>query len=130
MQDYPVSTRFILFSFCWPAVIFLEGIVYWIIRNRNKYRRASWTHVVLFTLAFFTPLLSNLLFEFHDNFITGMETGRFMRVVNMIHICTFWACMIVGHAYFGWLLVKCYAKEPPTEDEGSGTINILDDVIS
>ena len=126
----PVNMNFRILSFCWPAVIFLEGMVYWIIRKRNKYRRASWTHIVLFTIGFFSPLLKELLFIFYDNFITGPGVATFVRFGDLAQTCIFWACMIVGHGYFGWLLVKCYTEGPPAEEGRTDGINILDDVLS
>lgn len=127
---YPVGTRYQILSFCWPAVIFFEAFVYWIVRKRNRYRRASWTHIVLFALAFFSPFLKELSFEFYDSYSPGPDIVTFVRGVTLAQTSFFWGCMIVGHAYFGWLLVKCYTEGPPAEDQGADSINILDDVLS
>jgi len=116
--------------FLMPAIIFVEVIMYWMIRKRNIYRRASWSHVLLFAFAFLTPFLKSLLFVFYDNFTPTSDMNSYIRFVSLGQICIFWGVMVLAHIFFVRLFVKAFSKQAVIQQDAAESENMLDDVLS
>jgi hypothetical protein len=115
--------------FILPAIIFIEAIMYWMVRKRNGYRRATWAHVLLFAFAYFTPLIKSMLFVFYDAFTPTQNFSSYERSVNLAQVCLFWGLTILAHIYFARTLIKIFSKQPASGEENAQPENMLDDVL-
>jgi hypothetical protein len=112
------------------ALVIIDAVVYWSIRNTNIYRRDSWMHILLFAFALSTPYLRDWIFEgYDDGFTFGADIVRFVRVVSMAQFFAFWISLILGHALFIRLLLRSSTRKPDGSGEESDPRNLLDDVL-
>ena len=125
---YVLSTLSMISFFFLPAIIFIEAIMYWMVRKRNVYRRAAWTHVILFAIAYFTPFIKNMLFVFYDAFTPTPNVSAYVQSINIAQVCLFWGLTILAHVYFAQTLIKVFSKQPASE-EAAQPENMLDDVL-
>jgi hypothetical protein len=119
-----------VFSFLmWPMILLTEALVYWLIRRRNRFRALSWTHSVIFVLAF----LLNIFFTLIQNMHYGHSSveGRVNRQIMMYQErYLFFGLVILAHLAFVAVLANCLRKTEPVPDgEGQGQGNLLDDVV-
>jgi hypothetical protein len=126
---YVVSMLNKMAFFFLPAIIFIEAIMYWMVRERNVYRRATWTHVILFAIAYFTPFIKEFLFMSYAVYARIRDVRSFMRSVTLGQVCLFWALTVVAHIYFARTLIKIFSKQPAGEGEAAQPENMLDDVL-
>jgi len=127
--SYELSTLRIIGFFILPAIIFIEAIMYWMVRKRNVYRKATWAHALLFAFAYFTPFIKNMLFVFYDVFSPTPNYSAFVRSGNLAQICLFWGLTILAHIYFARTLIRIFSKPPASEEETAQPGNMLDDVL-
>lgn len=109
----------------WPSILVAEGVVYWLIRRRNRMGLLSWTHAVILCVAFLLFDCVFVLTVLHSSLAVGMHTKGGRNVV----VGVFWALVLLAHGAFAQVLILAFRKPEPIKKEGSGTENILDDVI-
>jgi len=109
-----------------PAVLLIEASVYWLIRKKNRNPRASWTHVILMTLAFLTPAIRGLTYFFFDRITVSATIGPVFRTANIIQAVLFWGLLILAHIYFVRVLKSTRSK--PAQTEAASSENLLDDL--
>jgi len=127
---YALSTLRLMGFFFLPAIIFIEAIMYWMVRKRNVYRKATWAHILLFALAYFTPFIKSMLFVFYDAFAPTPDYSAFVRGSNLAQTCLFWGLTILAHIYFARTLIRIFStKQASGEGTGQGPENMLDDVL-
>ena len=126
---YAMSTLSKVGFFFLPAIILIEAIMYWMVRKRNVYRKATWTHVILFAIAYFTPYIKELLIVPYAVYTRVPDVRSFMRSVTLGQICLFWGLTILAHIYFARTLIRIFAKQPAREEEPAQPENMLDDVL-
>ena len=124
-EQFVISNGTIVMHVFWICVLSVEAILYWRIRKRNTYRRASWAHVLILTLAFFFPVLENIfiLFLSRVNVRELYKTRSYYNVQQGIY----WALVVLAHVFFVLVILKCFKRPAPSFGEGNG-VNILDDV--
>ncbi|MDO6429847.1 hypothetical protein Q4E93_04595 [Flavitalea sp. BT771] len=127
--SYAMSALSKIALFFLPAIIFIEAIMYWMVRKRNVYRRATWTHVILFAIAYFTPFIKEFLFMSYAVYAGVRDVRSFMRSVTLGQICLFWGLTVMAHIYFARTLIRIFSKQPASEDEAAQPENMLDDVL-
>ena len=122
---------FSLLFFLWPAISFIEAIVYWRIKKRNLCRQDSRAHVLLFALAIYVlPIIRAILIAFLGKSIAKHGFFNIERVVNQGHFVLTWVFIIIAHIFFVRVLRNYFSKEAPVEEMAPGPANILDDVES
>jgi len=126
---YVLSTLSKMSFFFLPVIIFIEAIMYWMVRKRNVYRKASWTHVILFAFAYFTPYIKELLFMPYAIYAGIRDVRSFMRSVTLGQVCLFWGLTVLAHISFARTLIKVFSKQPAGEGEPAQPENMLDDVL-
>jgi len=126
---YVLSTLSKMGFFFLPAIIFIEAIMYWMIRKRNVYRRATWAHVILFAIAYFTPFIKEFLFRSYAVYAAIRDVRSFMRSVSLGQVCLFWGLTVLAHIYFARTLIKIFSKQPASGEETAQPENMLDDVL-
>ena len=109
----------------WPLILLAEGLVYGLIRRRNKAELLSWTHAVISCFAFLLIDAVFLLTILHSSLVEGMHSKQGRIVVAVM----FWALIILAHAALVQVLILAFRKPGPTAKEKDGQENILDDVV-
>lgn len=89
--------------FLWPALLLAEAIVYWIIRRRNTYARASWAHCLLVLLGFILLFFRDILAILHSPVASTL-------VYSTVPFILFWSCMLTAHGIFVWVIVKSFSQ--------------------
>jgi hypothetical protein len=116
---------FALRMMMWPMVMIGEAVLYWLIRTRNRAQLLSWTHVVIFCVAFVLNGLVAAMTIMHEPIGAGLRT-RQGRVVEAV---IFWALLVVSHVAFIQVLMLAFRKEPPSKTSRGESENLLDDVV-
>jgi hypothetical protein len=109
----------------WPLVMIGEAVVYWLIRKRNRAQLLSWTHVVIFFIAFVLNGIVAAMMILHEPIAGGLRT----RQGRVVEAAVFWALVIVSHVAFIQVLILALRKEPPLKMPGGESENLLDDVV-
>ena len=122
---------FSLLFFLWPAISFIEAIVYWRIRKRNLCRQDSWYHVLLFALAIYLlPIIRFVLITFLRRNISRRYFLEIGNIVNWGQLFLTWVFIIIAHIFFVRVLRKYFSKDAPVKELVPGPVNILDEVES
>jgi hypothetical protein len=111
-QRHLQGTRVILSFFLWPAIMVIEIIVYWFIRNRIRSRRLMWAHLLLGLCAF---IVLPGLFMASVALMSVYSPGNFaenIRMVSRLEQILFWACVAAGSIIFIVLLIQAFSKTP------------------
>jgi hypothetical protein len=116
---------FVLGMLLWPLVLFGEAFAYWLIRKRNRAQLLSWTHAVIFCVAFVLNGLVGLVAILHLPLGAGLRT----RQGRLVEGAIFWALVAVSHVAFVQVLVLAFRREPPLKRPGEESENLLDDVV-
>jgi hypothetical protein len=116
---------FALRMMMWPLVIIGEAVVYWMIRKRNRAQVLSWTHVVIFCIAFVLNAFVAAMTILHEPVAAGLRT----RQGRIVEAAVFWALLVVSHVAFIQVLILAFRKEPPLRKTGEESENLLDDVV-
>lgn len=116
---------FVLRLMMWPLIVIGEALVYWVIRKRNHSRLLSWTHAVIFCLAFVLNGLVAAIAILHEPMNVALRT-RQGRVAEQ---AIFWALVILSHVAFIQVLILAFRKQPPVRKPGEQSENLLDDVV-
>jgi hypothetical protein len=109
-----------------PAIMLVEAMMYWIVRNRVVQRSDARRHVLFFTLAYLTPFLKSLLFFFAARSFSVRNMATFVNRVSLIQACLFWLVTIYAHIFFVRVLIKAFDR-PVAAAVESG--NLLDDML-
>lgn len=109
-----------------PALMLIEAAIYWMIRKRNRYPRASWAHCGLFIFTYFMPILI-LIPGFFTHHYDDYKAARMHDSSSNI---LFWIVMLTAHAFFVWVLIQCYSKQQPAPEGPAKSENLLDDVLT
>ena len=112
-----------------PAIALLEACMYWMVRKRNIYRKASWTHIWLYATAYSTPFVKEFLFLFYTKFAAMSEMRYSIRVFTMVQLCIFWGLMVLAHIFFARLLIRIFSKRPAVQQAAAEPVNMLDDIL-
>ncbi|HEY6902200.1 MAG TPA: hypothetical protein VI233_16200 [Puia sp.] len=121
-----VSLVYKILFFFWTYVVFIEAIVYWRIRYRNVYRKASWGHVILLGVAILSPAV---LYPFLGVFGRHFGSSSYLTALKVMQtgIKVFlYGGLVVGHALFVQVLIK--VRESKKAEVAEGGVNLLDDV--
>lgn len=127
--DFGISLLFKLRFFFLPAIIFLESCMYWMVRKRNIYRKASWSHVWLFTAAYSTSFIKAIFIMFYSRVATKADLQSNVRAIALVQACIFWGLMVLAHIFFARLLIKIFSRRPAVEQEVADPGNMLDDIL-
>ncbi|HET6253167.1 MAG TPA: hypothetical protein VFE32_03810 [Puia sp.] len=122
----------VLRIFMWPLIFFLEALAYWLIRRRNTYRALSWTHCVIFILAFLLSIFFAYIQRMQYRYSSAAETRVSRQIMMHEQVYFFWGLVILAHLAFVAVLANCRRKAPPEGAEGGqgqGQENLLDDVV-
>jgi hypothetical protein len=109
-------------------VIFIESFVYWMIRAKNKQRRASRAHVYLWVLALVTPFLGEAAFVFYDNFTPTADISGYIKAVNYTCLIGLPVLSIAAHVFFIIVLMKTF-QGPSVKPKKAAGEHLLDDVL-
>jgi hypothetical protein len=99
--------------FLWPSILFIEVIVYWLIRKRVLERRLVWPHLVL---SLFTFVLIQILFVVVSIIMTDDNGGNHISTLKWLQtgqFYCFWAGVITGHTFFIVAIVRSYSAKHP-----------------
>jgi hypothetical protein len=119
----------ILSFFFMPAIMLVEAVMYWIVRNRIVRRSDARRHVLFFTLAYLSPFLKSLLFYFADNFFSMGNMATFVSRVNLVQMCLFWLVTIYAHVFFVRVLIKAFDRPVEVAGRTGESAHMLDDVL-
>jgi hypothetical protein len=118
--------------FLWPMLVFIETVIYWVIRRRIFDPRQAWVH--LFSMIFVFVVFPVIRLR-----MTGLFTSRNVPVRSTLNHGNFidfksqfliiWGLLILGHVFFVSVLIKAFSKELPAAQEGEESVNLLDDII-
>jgi cytochrome c biogenesis factor len=113
----------------WPMIVLLEAFIYWLIRRRNRLRAMSWTHSVIFVLAFLLNILFILIQNMHYRY-SSVEGRVNWHIMIHKERYLFFGLVILAHLAFIAVLANCFRKMAPVpEGKGQGQENLLDDVV-
>src|ERR1041385_1448903 len=78
--QYLMEWRILLFALIWPAVAFIDAIIYWLIRKRIGNRKLIWAHMLfsLFALVLLWVVYF-LVFLIIDSFNSGKGFGSYLQ---------------------------------------------------
>jgi tryptophan-rich sensory protein len=125
-----LSTSGLLRVFMWPVIFVLEALVYWLIRQRNRYRALSWTHSAIFVLSFLLNIFFTWIRTMHYRLSSATERRIDSQIVMHEQMYFFWGLVILAHVAFVAVLANCFRKAPPlVEVDPKSQENLLDDVI-
>jgi hypothetical protein len=130
LQIYAQGHRISVLKFLYlPAIILIETIMYWMVRKRNSYRKASWCHLLLFTFAYLTPYLEMLVIDVYLKSVPLVNVVSFIRFANKLRLGIFWGVMMLAHIFFARVIIKSFSKPVVEEEGGVKSENMLDDVL-
>jgi hypothetical protein len=127
--SYQMSLFYKMTFFFLPAIMLIEAMMYWIVRKKDIHRRTAWSHVLLFSFAYSTLFLKELLFLFYDNFTPAADETSYINYVNRGQIWLFWGLTVTAHIFFVRVLVKAFSKKPAVQQEAIPSENMLDDIL-
>ncbi|HXD78873.1 MAG TPA: hypothetical protein VN616_13745 [Puia sp.] len=112
--------------FMWPAIIFAEVLIYWLIRRRNRYHALSWAHAGILIAAFLILAFASAFLIPHRG-IRDTESRIDDRIYRQELQYFFWAMVAIAHIAFLAVLANCARKDEPVTSP-AGTENLLDDI--
>jgi hypothetical protein len=114
----------------WPVLIIAEALLYWRIRHRNIYPRASWLHVMLLFFAFLLPVLKSITrIIVYDRINVRTDSLVYGRKADNTNNYLFWIIMVIAHCFFVWVIINCFKKKAPVPEDIQ-TVNLLDDFLT
>lgn len=103
------KSKYLLLFLIWPSVLFVETIVYWLIRKKITERKWVWAHLLFslfaFVLLWILYFLVSAVF-FYTN--RGLLTENIV-LLNKIKLYCFWSGIVVGHIFFIVAIVRSFS---------------------
>jgi hypothetical protein len=128
-MQHPSSLTLVLLFF-WPILLFIECVVYWIIRNRIMNKKMALGHLFFTFLGFFIfPLLFALANGLFLKNVPVRAINHFDRSNSWIRPFVFWISFILGSICFTAVLAKTFSKKQALDIEEPEIVNLLDDVV-
>ena len=115
-----------LLLFIWPALLLLETIIYWFIRNRIDKKLWANIHIACIIGGFI--LLPILLFGF-NRFVADYFRMDSWRLTQQIFFYASWILFGVGHLFFIATIVRSFYYKNDSEDDEEDT-GILGEFIT
>ena len=117
-------------TFIWPLVFFIETIAYWMIRNRIMHPALARVHVGSVIFGFFLlPLILILMngFLVKERF-SAADLQRMAAAAYWFRLFRI-ASVVVGHICFVIVLIASSLRRDPPSNQADNNVNLLDDVI-
>ncbi len=113
-----------------PVLLWIETVLYRVIRKRIKNRFYVWAHIVLAIIGFIiVPAIFYVLTLVQSRLLTPAEYRVRRPKIELARFCAFWFLFIISHTFFITTIVKSFRKENRDNQDNEAAPGILDGII-